>query len=255
MLERTDMASKPYGLFCPTSKACEVLTPRWTIQILGELWGGSTRFNEIRRGLPGISPTLLTKRLKEMQERGLLERVKDPATGNIDYIRTEKASELDSILQGLAKWAQRHIKAEVALEDRDADVLMWTLQRRIITEELPPQRNVVRFNFSDATSPASTYWLISKPGETIELCASNPGFDVDLYIETEVAVMTGIYLGRRTFDREVEDGRLYMSGDQRLARTIQRWLKISIYAGVDSIARVDYDAPDAELPRQLQHLK
>jgi DNA-binding HxlR family transcriptional regulator len=244
------MTTKPYGLFCPTSKACEVLTPRWTIQILGELWGGSTRFNEIRRGLPGISPTLLAKRLKEMQESGLLERVESPATGSIDYIRTEKAGELDPILQGLAKWAQRHIKAEIALEDRDADILMWTLQRRIIAEELPRRRNVVRFNFSDATSPASTYWLISKPGETIELCASDPGFDVDLYVETEVAVMTGIYLGRRTFDREIEDGRFFMSGDQRLAHTIKRWLKISIYADVERIAGVEYSAPDAELPPQ-----
>ena len=114
------MTSKPFGLFCPTSKASEVLMPRWTIQILGELWEGATRFNEIRRGLPGISPTLLARRLKEMQENGLVERVEDPATGTIDYIRTEKAVELDPILQGMARWAQRHIDAEIALEERDA---------------------------------------------------------------------------------------------------------------------------------------
>lgn len=161
------MSAKPYGLFCPTSKACEVLNPRWTIQILGELWGGSTRFNEIRRGLPGISPTLLARRLKEMQDNGLVERVEDPASGNIDYIRTDKAAELDGVLQDLARWAQRHIKAEIALEDRDADVLMWTLWRRIVVDELPNQRVVVRFNFSDATSPATTYWLIAKPNEPV----------------------------------------------------------------------------------------
>ncbi|MDH5451966.1 MAG: helix-turn-helix transcriptional regulator [Paracoccaceae bacterium] len=234
----TKMTAKPFGLFCPTSKACEVLIPRWTIQILGELWGGSSRFNEIKRGLPGISPSLLTKRLKEMQENGLLERIEDTATGNIDYIRTAKAEELDPILQGLAKWAQRHIKAEIALEDRDADVLMWTLQRRIIIEELPQRRNVVRFNFADATSPASTYWLIWKPGDSVELCASDPGFDVDLYIETEVSVMSGIFLGRRSFDREIDNGCFFMSGSQHLAKTIKRWLKISIYADVDGIAKV-----------------
>ena len=231
------MTTKPFGLFCPTSKACEVLIPRWTIQILGELWGGSTRFNEIRRGMPGISPSLLAKRLKEMQGNGLLERVEDLATGSIDYIRSDKAVELDPILQGLAKWAQRHIEAEVALEDRDADVLMWTLQRRIIIGELPPRRNVVRFNFSDATSAASTYWLITKPGETVELCASDPGFDVDLYVETQVTVMSGIYLGRRSFDHEIEEDRFFMSGDQRLARTIKRWLKISVYSEVEGISQ------------------
>lgn len=231
------MPAKPYGLFCPTSKACEVLTPRWTIQILGELWGGSTRFNEIRRGLPGISPTLLARRLKEMQENGLVERVEDPATGTIDYFRTDKAAELDEILQGLARWAQRHIEAEIALGDRDADVLMWTLHRRIAQEELPRGRTVIRFNFSDATSPASTYWLISRTGQPTELCASDPGFDVDLYIETGVSVMTGIYLGRRSLDREIEAGRIFLSGDARLSRTIGRWLKISIYADTDGIAK------------------
>jgi len=230
------MASKPYGLFCPTSKACEVLNPRWTIQILGELWGGSTRFNEIKRGLPGISPTLLANRLKEMQENGLIDRLEDPATGNINYLRTDRAAELDEILQGLARWAQRHIEADIALEDRDADVLMWTLQRRIIVDELPQRRVVMRYNFSDATSPASTYWLISKPREPIELCASDPGFDVDLYIETAVEVMAGIYLGRLTLDREIEEGRFFMSGEARLIKTIKRWLKVSMYADTEGIA-------------------
>lgn len=232
------MATKPYGLYCPTSKACEVLMPRWTIQILGELWGGSTKFNDIKRGLPGISPTLLTKRLKEMQEHGLVERLKDPATGAIDYIRTEKAAELDEIMVALAKWAQVHIKAEIALEDRDADLLMWNIRRQIEVDALPPRRNVIRFNFSDATSPASTYWLITKPGEPVELCASDPGFDVDLYIETAVTVFTGIYLGRRSFERDVDDGLLFMSGDQRLIKTFRQWLRFSTHAGYDRITRL-----------------
>ncbi len=239
------MTTKPFGLYCPTSKACEVLLPRWTIQILGELWGGSTRFNEIKRGLPRVSPTLLTKRLKEMQENGLLDRVNDPATGNINYIRTEKAAELDTILKGLASWAQRHITADIALEDRDADLLMWNIRRQVDIAELPSQRNVMRFNFSDATSPASTYWLITKPGETVELCASDPGFDVDLYVETEVRIMTGFYLGRRSFERDVEDGLFFMSGDQRLIKTFRRWLKFSVHSDADNIAGFNYDASSA----------
>jgi DNA-binding HxlR family transcriptional regulator len=213
--------------------------PRWTIQILGELWGGSTRFNEIKRGLPGISPTLLAKRLKELQENELLERVEDQASGSIDYIRTEKAAELDSILAGLAEWAQHHIKAEIALEDRDADLLMWNMRRQIDLDELPAKQNVMRFNFSDATSPASTYWLIAKPGETVELCASDPGFDVDLYIETEVTVMTGFYLGRRSFESALADETFFMSGDQRLIKTFRKWLKFSMRSRADDIAQID----------------
>ena len=213
--------------------------PRWTLQILGEMWGGSTRFNEIRRGCPGISPTLLTKRLKEMQENGLVERIEDKATGSIDYIRTEKATELEPILKGLASWAQKHITAEIALEDRDADLLMWNIRRQVEVDQMPAKRNVVRFNFSDATSSASTYWLITKPGEPVELCASDPGFDVDLYVETEVRVMTGVYLGRRSFERDVDDGRLFLSGDARLIRTFRRWLRFSMHSGAEDIAMAD----------------
>ncbi len=175
-----------------------------------------------------------------MQENGLVERVEDAATGGIDYIRTEKAAELDIILKGLATWAQRHIKAEIALEDRDADLLMWNIRRQVDVDELPKQRVVVRFNFSDATSPASTYWLIHKPGETVEICASDPGFDVDLFVETKVTVMTGVYLGRRSFERDVEDGRLFLSGNQRLVKTFRRWLKFSMHSDVENIAQVDH---------------
>ena len=230
------MPTKPYGLYCPTSKACEVLMPRWTIQILGELWGGSSRFNDIRRGLPGISPTLLSRRLKEMQEAGLVERVEDRATGSIDYFRTEKAAELDSVLVELAKWAQKHIRAEIALEDRDADLLMWNIRRQVVPSELPQQRCVMRFNFSDAKPPVSTFWMHTKPGEDVELCVQDPGFDVDLYVETSVPVLTGIYLGRLRFDREIDEGRLFLSGDRRLAKTIKRWLKLSSHATVDGVA-------------------
>ena len=233
------MSTKPFGLYCPTSKACEVLMPRWTMQVLGELWGGSSRFNEIKRGLPGISPTLLTKRLKEMQDHGLVERIEDSATGAINYFRTDKAAELDPILAGLAAWAQRHIKAEIALEDRDADLLMWNLRRQIELDALPPGRSVMRFNFSDATSPASTYWLVADPGKGVELCASDPGFDVDLYVETRVTVFTGVYLGRRSYSRAIEDEEIFLTGDARLIRTFRQWLRFSMHAGAQDIAMVD----------------
>lgn len=230
------MADKPYGNLCPISKACDILSSRWTIQILTELWCGSTRFNEIRRGLPGLSPTLLTKRLAEMQNDGLIERIENRATGAIDYIRTEKAIELEGVLNELAKWAQRHVEADIATEDRNAEVLMWNLRRKILPEEMPKRRNVLRFNFSDATSLTSTFWVITNPGEKLDLCNVDHGFDVDLYIETEVRVLTGIFLGRQTIDRAVENGTFFMTGDARLERTIHRWMKQSSYAEFDDIA-------------------
>lgn len=237
------MTRKPYGLFCPISKACEVLEPRWTIQILGELWGGSTRFNEIRRGIPGISPSLLSRRLKEMQEADLLERVEDKATGAVDYFRTEKARALEPILDGMGRWAQRYIDAETAVSDTDAGVLMWSLRNKILVENLPPKRNVLRFNFSDATSKHTTYWVITKPGEPPEICKTDPGFDIDLFIETEVTVLTAVLLGRRSLSRAIDNDRIFLSGDARLSRTMGDWLLLNMYAGVEGTRVAEDEEP------------
>lgn len=231
------MPKKPYGIFCPTSKACEVLEPRWTIQILGEMWEGHSRFNEIRRGIPNISPSLLSRRLKEMQENGLVDRIKDPATGAIDYFRTEMAIDLEPIQHAMAKWAQRHIDAEIATGDRNADTLMWTLRKRIDVDELPKKRNVIRFHFDDADSIYDTYWLISKPGEPVEVCVQAPALDVDLFVETTVEVMTGLYLGRRRLSQEKDRETIFFSGDQRMARNFDRWVKFSQYAYMEDVSR------------------
>ena len=111
------MTNSHYGLFCPLAMACEILEPRWTILILGEMSGGASRFNEIRRGVPGISPTLLSRRLREMEAHGLVERLEDTAKGTVDYVRTSKAKELQPALRMLAEWAYKHVESEVALED------------------------------------------------------------------------------------------------------------------------------------------
>lgn len=230
------MARKGYGIYCPTSKACEVLEPRWTIQILCELWDGNTRFNEIRRALPGLSPPLLSKRLKELEAEGLVERVENKAQGTVDYFRTEKAIELEPIFDGMAKWAQRHVDAEIALGDRDAGMLMWKLRRRITPEKMLEGRNVVRFHFPDARGKHDTYWIVAERGAGVDLCIHDPKHDPDLFVECGVGVLTGIYMGRRSLSRDIETGDFFMSGDTRLMRNFSKWLPHSVYADVDGIA-------------------
>jgi DNA-binding HxlR family transcriptional regulator len=144
------MSEKPYGLFCPIAKACEVLGPRWTMPILAEMSCGTTRFNDLRGGMPRISPSLLSKRLREMEDLGLIERVIDKGSGTVDYMRTPRAVELHPILVALGNWAQRNVDVETALCDREARTLMWVPRRKINTDELPPTRVVMRFHFTDA---------------------------------------------------------------------------------------------------------
>ena len=179
------MSYKPYGLICPVTRACDVIEPRWTIPILSELWNGVTKFNELRRNIGNISPALLSKRLKELEEYGLIERIEDPATGSVDYIQTQMAIDLEPALNCLAVWAQKYIEAEIACEV-DLSSLAWKMRDYIVTDELPKRRVVIRFHFQDESLQYDTYWVVAKPGEPVQICSSIPGLDVDLWVETTV---------------------------------------------------------------------
>lgn len=231
------MARRPYGLFCPISLACEVLEPRWTIQILTELWHGSTRFNDIRRGLGNISSALLAKRLKEMEALGLIERIEDKVRGSVSYFRTVKSIRLEPVMNALATWAQCNIEAEAALGGGDVSTLMWSVRRMIDLAELPRRRAVIRFHFRDDPPPACPqFWMVIEPGADLpELCWRDPGREVDLYIETGVQALAAIIEGRSSLDREKERGGIYLSGDTGLARSMNRWLRRSTYASLKGV--------------------
>ena len=231
------MTRRPYGLFCPISLACEILEPRWTIQILTELWNGSSRFNDIRKGLGNISSALLSRRLKEMEALGLVERIENKATGSISYFRTEKSIKLEPAMNALAEWAQCNIEAEIALSGADVSTIMWGVRRMIILAELPQRRAVIRFHFRDDPPPKNShYWFVVEPGADLpELCSLDPGRDVDLYVETGTVSLGAIIEGRSSIEREKERGGLFLSGDPGLARSMDRWLRTSVWAAVEGI--------------------
>ena len=222
------MPSKSYGMFCPVAMACEVVEPRWTLLILTEMWCGATRFNEIRRGVPGISPTLLSRRLKEMEKQGLVERLEDPAKGTVDYVRTPKAIELEPVLELLGDWAYRHVEPDVALNNLKPDYLMWNLRRQIDPSQLPDRRVVVRFHFPDCKQEEATYWLIVRPGMPADLCLIDPSFDVDLFVEAELRALGSVWMGYSSLQTEISNDRVFLTGDPLLTRTIDRWLVKSV---------------------------
>ncbi len=225
------MTHQGYGFFCPTAKACEVLEPRWTMLILSEMSCGSTRFNDIRRGVPGISPTLLSKRLKEMEAAGLVERVEDHAAGTIDYLQTRSAEELEPIIEALGRWAHKHIDTELTLEHLDARTLLWNIRRKIDLRSIADRRTVVRFHFPDAEKASDRlFWLIWKPGVPVDVCFDDPGFDVDLFIEAELKAFTSYWLGYSSLAEECERDRIVLLGNQLLVKTVDRWLVRSAFA-------------------------
>lgn len=218
------MSTAPYGIICPITHACNILEPRWTIPILSEMWAGSTRFNDIRRGVGNISTALLSRRLKELEAHGLIERVENPATGQVDYIRTERAIALEPALDALGTWAQCNIEAREALMNTDVSMMMWKMRALIFTDELPKRQIVMQFRFNDPGLDYDTYWVLLRPGSPTEICSEIPGFNIDLFIETERVSLASILLNRTTIAREKEEGRLFVSGDSLLERTMGRWL-------------------------------
>jgi DNA-binding HxlR family transcriptional regulator len=233
------VSQRPFELLCPITYACEILSPRWTIQVLTELWNGSTHFNDIRKGVGHISTALLSKRLKELEAAGLIERIEGRKSGTVEYIRTDKAIRLEPAFIALAQWAQSNIDADIEHCHTDAAALMWHLKRRQINmSELPNRRVVIRFDFNEDPAPHfSTYWLVAQPGDALPgLCMSDPGVDIDLFVESSVTAFWGVLFGRTSIDREIERGSVFVSGDAALAHTMPRWIRNTSYADVKGIA-------------------
>ena len=234
------MPSDGYTQFCPVAKASEMLEPRWTMLVLSELWSGSTRFNEVRRGLPGLSPTLLSKRLKDMEASGLVVRTAGSSggaggmagsAGEVSYRTTPLADELRPIVQALGQWAHRNVDVAVSLRKLDARVLMWNMRRRVDRASLPrDRRSVIQFTYPELPEAERHYWLVAAPGGVVDLCLTDPGFDVDLTVIADLYVMTSAWMGHSSLRTEIAHERITLVGDRRLASTISAWMVRSSFA-------------------------
>jgi DNA-binding HxlR family transcriptional regulator len=223
------MTQGSYKQFCPVAMAAETLCNRWTILVLRELVCGSTRFNDLRRGLPRMSPGLLSKRLQDLEEAGVVQRVPG-AKGFAEYQLTRAGRELEPIIMALGTWGQRWVEAEPTLANLDADVLMWDMRRCLNTEPMPSRRAVIELMFPEQPSKHRRYWLVVEPGGAIDVCFVDPGFDVDLFVSVDLRTMTAIWLGLDTVARAMERGALLLTGDPELAASTQTWLGLSGFA-------------------------
>ncbi len=218
------MDTNGYGQFCPVAMAAEVLCQRWTVVLLRELVAGSTRFNELRRGVPRMSPALLSKRLKELEEAGVLIHVDG------EYRLTEAGQDLREVVMAMGMWGQRWVQAQPSLRNLDAGLLMWDMRRNLDPTPLPGQRIVIQFLYPELPVAKRNWWLIVDPGEEVDLCSVDPGFDVDLYVVTDLRTMTAVWMGLDTVVEAGKEGRLRWEGDGRLAEAMQTWLGLSPFA-------------------------
>jgi len=218
-----------YGQFCPVAKACEVLAERWTLVIVRELVSGGRRFNDIRRGVPLISPSLLSKRLDELCGAGVIRRVKGGR--GAEYQLTPAGEELRPIVELIGVWGQKWVRSKFGPDDLDVGLLMWDLQRTVDPTKFPPGRWVLQFLFKDAPPKMASFWLINEEG-TADLCFTDPGFDVDLQIRSDVASFTRIWIGDLPLDRAISTGVVQLEGKRELVRRFRAWLQLSSFAAV-----------------------
>ena len=217
---------KGYGQYCPLAKAIDIIGERWTPLVLRALLSGGRRFNEIRRGVPLMSSALLTKRLKDLERAGVIDRVQVEGTRTHEYRLTPAGEELRPIIASLAVWGLKWVQDRLGKEDLDAGVLMWEIRGRIDTSALPEGRTVIQFELSGAPKTLRLWWLVTENDET-DLCQSDPGYEVDLYLSTDLRTMTEVWLGRIPLQRALRDGTIELLGDRTLERSIASWLRLS----------------------------
>ncbi|MDZ7711155.1 MAG: helix-turn-helix domain-containing protein [Roseovarius sp.] len=218
-----------YGQFCPISMASEVLCARWTPLLIREFLCGSTRFNDLRRGLPRMSPTLLSKRLGELEAAGVIQCVKGDH-GVKEYRLTQAGEELRPLVMGIGAWGQRWVESKISLNNLDPELLIWDMHRFLNIDPLPDRRICLQFVFSDLPAARRNYWLLVDPQSGVEACYNDPGHEVDLYSESSLRIMTAIWMGLDTVEKAVTGGRLDLTGPREIAARMQEWLGLSPFA-------------------------
>ena len=222
-----------YYQFCPVSKAMELLDERWTMLVVRELVTGSRRFNDLRRGLPRMSPTLLSKRLGQLVRAGLVER--HPDGHEVQYSLTPAGAELRPIVEALGAWGVRWI-GNLGEEDLDPSLLLWDMHRNVDHAAVPAGRTVVQFRFPDVPAPARWWWLVIT-ADDVDVCDTDPGFEVSVTVSGDLRGLTRVWRGDLSWAEALGAGTVSLDGPSALCRGVPRWFVPSRFAAVPRAAR------------------
>lgn len=221
-----------YGQFCPVAKAMEVLDERWTLLVVRELLYGSTHFNELRRGVPKMSPALLSKRLRTLERSGVVRRTE--RDGRSEYHLTECGRELSPIIDALGTWGLRWI-GDLGVQDLDPHLLMWDIRRKLPVAQWPQTRTVLAIRFDDVEDRVARWWLCVN-GSDVDVCDYDPGYDVSATVHTHLRSLTRIWRGDVSWDQALRCGDMRVDGPSTNRRRVPTWLGLSEAAPVPSPA-------------------
>jgi DNA-binding HxlR family transcriptional regulator len=217
-----------YGQYCPLALATELLCRRWTVLVVSRLLDGCTSFNEIHRGVPRMSPSLLSQRLGELEAAGLVtRRRRERGAGHI-YELTGAGRDLEDIVMQLSIWGQQWAR-DNELDDLDPGFLAWSMHLRMNTDAMPPGRTVVQFEFTGTPSDCRRFWLVNDAGK-VDMCLKHPGFDVDLVVRADIKHFVEAWRGFRDLEAEIRAGRIRLEGPSALKKAFPGWLLLSMLA-------------------------
>ncbi len=239
-----------YSQFCTVARGAEVLGERWTPLVVRELLCGSTHFNDLRRGLPRMSATLLTQRLRKLEETGVVRRVR--AAGGWEYRLTPAGEELRPIVEQIGHWGARWIGSRLKAGQLDAGFLMWDIRRFVRLDRFPVSRRVViQFLFRDARPRERRWWLVVENG-VADLCRDDPGHELTVIVDATVRALTEIWTGDTDARRELAARRVRVIGPDREARRVWEWLGRSLFAPSRDTRAALTGGPARGRPRQLE---
>lgn len=228
------MRSKGYGQFCPVSIAAEVLSERWTLLVLRELLSGSTRFNDLHRGVPLMSASLLSQRLRDLEFAGLIERQPLPTGKGYSYHLTEPGEALRPVIMGIGLWAIKYMRTQYSPENLDPSLLMWDMRRNIQGDRMPPGKVVIRFDLPDAPVQKRHYWMIKEASGDIDLCLFDPGFPVDLTVTSSLLTLTRVWMGDIEIESAVRQHQLVLEGDALMRMSFYDWIGLSPFVHLEA---------------------
>lgn len=219
-----------YGQFCPVAKATEIVGEKWTLLILRELLLGTTRFNDFQRAMSRMSPTLLAKRLRQLEQAGIVIRKKISGQRGYEYRLTAAGKELAPVVEVLAIWGMRWARSQLTDDELDVEFLMRELQRRLQTEHLPDGQTVICLIF-DELKKHKAWWLLIDD-DTVDVCTEDPGRDVDLYLNSSVRAVVEVWEGDLEMRTALRSGAIKAHGPRHLVRTLPDWFGVCLYKDV-----------------------
>ena len=232
-----------YGQYCPIAQALELLGDRWTLLIIRDMLTGTHHFNDLERGLPGISRSLLATRLRQLQAAGVIEKqVNKSGRQTTEYHLTQAGQEIHTIINALLIWGANWAFGDPTPEQLDPLLLLWWMHDRVNVDLLPPDRTVIQFDFSGAST--DTYWLVLS-AEDVTLCLTDPGYEINVWVNASLAAFFKVWLGRIDYQEAIGSEDIRVDGIPQHVRAFPTWFAWSLAAPAVRAAQTRREARPA----------